>query len=63
MRPDLIIEELMKEHGLTYYGIAKISGIHKNTVGHWKCRRSIPNVVAFNRLLGSFGYELKVVKK
>jgi transcriptional regulator with XRE-family HTH domain len=63
MRPDLIINELMQKYDITCFALAKKSGIHKNTISHWRCRRSIPNVVGFNRLLGSLGYELKVVKK
>jgi hypothetical protein len=63
MRPDLIIKQLMEQQEITCYALGKKSGIHKTTIGHWRCRRSIPNVVGFSRLLGSLGYELKVVKK
>lgn len=53
-----MIEELMKQRGMTRYKLAKISGIKHSTLTTMLNKRSIVSITNLNRICKAFGMKL-----
>lgn len=61
--PMSVLENLMRSRGIKTRQLAKISGVHYNTIYQWKSRGGSPNLEKFMKCLNALNYDLELTEK
>lgn len=56
------LSKQMKFHGMTITRLAKLSGVHPNTIRNYLAERCEPTLFNAQCIINAFGYELGAIK-